>query len=188
MTSRLRERYQSEIVPELMKQFGYKNVMEVPRLVKVSINIGMGEAVQNAKALDAASADLAAITGQKPVITRAKKSIANFKIRENMPIGMSVTMRGERMYEFLDRFLSVALPRIRDFQGAPVNAFDGRGNYSIGIREQLIFPEIEYDKIDRIRGMQVTIVTTAKTDEEARSFLQMLGVPFQRQQALARAG
>jgi len=188
MTSRLRERYQSEIVPELMKQFGYKNVMEVPRLVKVSINIGMGEAVQNAKALDAASADLAAITGQKPVITRAKKSIANFKIRENMPIGMSVTMRGERMYEFLDRFLSVALPRIRDFQGAPVNAFDGRGNYSIGIREQLIFPEIEYDKIDRIRGMQVTIVTTAKTDEEARSFLEMLGVPFQRQQALARAG
>src|SRR5215207_600410 len=188
MTSRLRERYQSEIVPELMKQFGYKNVMEVPRLVKVAVNIGMGEAVQNAKALDAAAADLTAITGQKPVITRAKKSIANFKIREKMPIGMAVTVRGERMYEFLDRFFSVALPRIRDFQGAPANSFDGRGNYSIGIREQLIFPEIEYDKIDRIRGMQITIVTTAKTDEEARRFLQLLGVPFQRQQALARAG
>jgi large subunit ribosomal protein L5 len=188
MASRLRERYQDEIAPALMKEFGYENVMQVPRLVKVSVNIGLGEAVQNAKALDAATADLAAITGQKPVITRAKKSIANFKIRENMPIGAMVTLRGERMYEFLDRFLSVALPRIRDFQGAPANAFDGRGNYSIGIREQLIFPEIEYDKIDRIRGMQITIVTTAKTDEEARRFLQMLGVPFQRQQALARAG
>jgi large subunit ribosomal protein L5 len=188
MASRLRERYKDEIAPALMKEFGYENVMQVPRLVKVSVNIGLGEAVQNAKALDAASADLTAITGQKPVITRAKKSIANFKIRENMPIGIMVTMRGERMYEFLDRFLSVALPRIRDFQGAPANAFDGRGNYSLGIREQLIFPEIEYDKIDRIRGMQVTIVTSAKTDEEARSFLQLLGVPFQRQQALARAG
>ena len=188
MASRLRERYQDEIAPALMKEFGYQNVMQVPRLVKVAVNIGMGEAVTNAKALDAAAADLAAITGQKPVITRAKKSIANFKIRENMPIGMMVTLRGERMYEFLDRFLSVALPRIRDFQGAPANAFDGRGNYSIGIREQLIFPEIDYDKIDRIRGMQVTIVTTAKTDEEARRFLQMLGVPFQRAQALARAG
>ena len=188
MASRLRERYQNEIAPALMQEFGYKNVMQVPRLVKVSVNIGMGEAVQNAKSLDAAAADLAAITGQKPVITRAKKSIANFKIRENMPIGMAVTLRGERMYEFLDRFLTVALPRIRDFQGAPANAFDGRGNYSMGIREQLIFPEIDYDKIDRIRGMQVTIVTSAKTDEEARRFLQMLGVPFQRAQALARAG
>jgi large subunit ribosomal protein L5 len=188
MASRLRERYKDEIAPALMKEFGYENVMQVPRLVKVSVNIGLGEAVQNAKALDAATADLTAITGQKPVITRAKKSIANFKIRENMPIGAMVTLRGERMYEFLDRFLSVALPRIRDFQGAPANAFDGRGNYSIGIREQLIFPEIEYDKIDRIRGMQVTIVTSAKTDEEARRFLQLLGVPFQRQQALARAG
>jgi large subunit ribosomal protein L5 len=188
MASRLRERYQTEIAPALMKEFSYANVMEVPRLVKVVVNIGMGEAVQNAKALDSAAADLAAITGQKPVITRAKKSIANFKIRENMPIGMMVTMRGERMYEFLDRFLSVALPRIRDFQGAPANAFDGRGNYSIGVREQLIFPEIEYDKIDKIRGLQVTIVTTAKADEEARRFLQMLGVPFQRAQALARVG
>jgi large subunit ribosomal protein L5 len=188
MVSRLRERYRDEIVPALMNEFGYANVMEVPRLVKVVVNIGLGEAVQNARALDAAAADLATITGQKPVITRAKKSIANFKIRENMPIGMMVTLRGERMYEFLDRFLNVALPRIRDFQGAPANAFDGRGNYSIGVREQLIFPEIEYDKIDRIRGLQVTIVTTAKTDEEARRFLQMLGVPFQRAQALARAG
>jgi large subunit ribosomal protein L5 len=188
MASRLRERYQTEIAPALMNDFNYANVMEVPRLVKVVVNIGMGEAVQNAKALDSAAADLAAITGQKPVITRAKKSIANFKIRENMPIGMMVTLRGERMYEFLDRFLSVALPRIRDFQGAPANAFDGRGNYSIGVREQLIFPEIEYDKIDRIRGLQVTIVTTSKTDEEARRFLQLLGVPFQRAQALARAG
>ena len=188
MASRLRERYQSEIAPELMKEFGYENAMQVPRLVKVTVNIGLGEAVTNAKALDAATADLAAITGQKPVITRAKKSISNFKIREGMPIGVMVTLRGERMYEFLDRFLSVALPRIRDFQGAPANAFDGRGNYSMGIREQLIFPEIEYDKIDRIRGMQVTIVTTAKTDEEARRFLQLLGFPFQRQQALARAG
>jgi large subunit ribosomal protein L5 len=188
MASRLRERYRDEIAPALIKEFGYENVMQVPRLVKVSVNIGLGEAVQNAKALDAATADLTAITGQRPVITRAKKSIANFKIRENMPIGAMVTLRGERMYEFLDRFLSVALPRIRDFQGAPANAFDGRGNYSIGIREQLIFPEIEYDKIDRIRGMQVTIVTTANTDEEARRFLQLLGVPFQRQQALARAG
>lgn len=188
MPSRLRERYQTEIVPALMNEFGYANVMEVPRLVKVVVNIGLGEAVQNARALDSAAADLAAITGQKPVITRAKKSIANFKIRENMPIGMMVTLRGERMYEFLDRFLNVALPRIRDFQGAPANAFDGRGNYSIGVREQLIFPEIDYDKIDRIRGLQVTIVTTAKTDEEARRFLQLLGVPFQRAQALARAG
>lgn len=188
MPSRLRERYQSEIVPALQQDFNYANVMQVPRLTKVVINIGMGEAITNARALDAAAADLAAIAGQKPVITRAKKSISNFKIRENMPIGLMVTMRGERMYEFLDRFLSVALPRIRDFQGAPANAFDGRGNYSIGIREQLIFPEIEYDKIDKIRGMQITIVTTAKTDEEARRFLQLLGVPFQRAQALARAG
>ncbi|MGH2587631.1 MAG: 50S ribosomal protein L5 [Dehalococcoidia bacterium] len=188
MASRLRERYETEIAPALMKEFDYTNVMQVPRLVKVSVNIGLGEAVQNAKALDAAAADLATITGQKAVITRAKKSIANFKIREKMPIGMMVTLRGERMYEFLDRYLNVALPRIRDFQGAPANAFDGRGNYSMGVREQLIFPEIEYDKIDRIRGLQITIVTTARTDEEARRFLQLLGVPFQRQQALARVG
>jgi large subunit ribosomal protein L5 len=178
MASRLRERYRDEIAPALIKEFGYENVMQVPRLVKVSVNIGLGEAVQNAKALDAATADLTAITGQRPVITRAKKSIANFKIRENMPIGAMVTLRGERMYEFLDRFLSVALPRIRDFQGAPANAFDGRGNYSIGIREQLIFPEIEYDKIDALRGMNITIATTAKTDDEAKALLSALHFPF----------
>ncbi len=188
MAPRLKEKYQQEIVPALQKEFGYRNILQVPRLVKVVVNIGMGEAVQNAKALDAASSDLMAITGQKPVITRAKKSISNFKIREGNPIGIMVTLRGDRMYEFLDRFLNVALPRIRDFQGAPANAFDGRGNYSIGVREQLIFPEIDYDKIDRIRGMQVTIVTTAKTDEESRRLLQLLGVPFQRPQAFARAG
>jgi large subunit ribosomal protein L5 len=188
MVSRLRERYRNEIAPAMMREQNYTNVMQAPRLVKVVVNIGMGEAVANAKSLDAAAADIATITGQKPVITRAKKSIANFKIRENMPIGMMVTLRGERMYEFLDRLLSIALPRIRDFQGAPANAFDGRGNYSLGIREQLIFPEIEYDRIDRIRGMQITIVTTAKTDEEARQFLELLGVPFTRAQALARTG
>lgn len=188
MVSRLRERYEAEIAPALISEFRYTNPMQVPRLKKVVVNIGMGEAVQNAKSLDAASADLAAITGQKPVITRAKKSIANFKIREAMPIGMMVTLRGERMYEFLDRLLSVALPRIRDFQGMPVNAFDGRGNYSMGLREQLIFPEIEYDRIDRIRGLQVTVVTSAKTDEEARRFMSLLGVPFTRAQSLARVG
>jgi large subunit ribosomal protein L5 len=152
--------------------------MQVPRMVKVVLNIGLGEAIQNAKALDAAMADLVAITGQRPVITRAKKSIANFKIRQGNPIGLMVTLRGERMYEFLDRFLSVALPRIRDFQGAPANAFDGRGNYSIGVREQLIFPEIEYDRIDKLRGLQVTIATTARNDEEARRLLQLMGMPF----------
>ena len=186
--SELRRRYVEEVVPALQKEFGYDNPMRVPRLEKVVLNIGLGEATQNAKALDSAMGDLTAIAGQKPVITRAKKSISNFKVREGNPIGMMVTLRGDRMYEFLDRFLSVALPRIRDFQGAPANAFDGRGNYSIGLREQLIFPEIEYDKVDRIRGMQITIVTTAKTDEEARRFLMLLGVPFQRPQALARTG
>ena len=187
MAARMKERYQQEIVPALRQEFGYGNPMQVPRVTKVVINIGMGEAVSNAKALDAASADLATITGQRPVITRAKRSISNFKIREGNAIGMMVTLRGERMYEFLDRLLNAALPRIRDFQGAPTNAFDGRGNYSLGVREQLIFPEIEYDKIDRIRGMQITIVTSARTDEEARRLLALLGVPFQRSQALARA-
>ena len=188
MAPRLKERYQQEIAPALQQEFGYANRMQVPRLEKVTVNIGLGEAVQNAKALDSAMADLTAITGQKPVVTRAKKSIANFKIRQGMPIGLMVTLRGDRMYEFLDRFLNVALPRIRDFQGAPANAFDGRGNYSLGVREQLIFPEIDYDRIDRIRGLQVTIVTTARSDEEARRLLQLLGVPFQRPQALARVG
>jgi large subunit ribosomal protein L5 len=186
--ARLQEYYKQTVVPELTKKFGYKSVMEVPRITKITLNMGVGEAVGDKKALENAVGDMAKIAGQKPVTTKSRKSIAGFKIREGYPIGCMVTLRGERMYEFLDRFLNVALPRIRDFQGAPANAFDGRGNYSIGVREQLIFPEIDYDKIDRIRGLQVTIVTTAKTDEEARRFLQLLGVPFQRAQALARAG
>jgi large subunit ribosomal protein L5 len=188
MPSRLRERYLTEVVPALQQEFGYRNRLQVPRIEKVVLNIGLGEAVQNAKALDSAVADLMAITGQRPVITRAKKSIANFKIRQGNPIGVMVTLRGERMYEFLDRLINVALPRIRDFHGVPVNAFDGRGNYSLGLREQLIFPEIDYDKIDRIRGLQVTITTTARTDEEARRLLELLGMPFQRPQVMARAG
>jgi len=178
MPARLRERYEQEVRPALVKEFGYGNVMQAPKLSKIVLNIGLGEAIQNARALDAASADMTAITGQKPVTTRAKKSIANYKIRAGNPIGMMVTLRGERMYEFFDRLVNAALPRIRDFQGAPSNAFDGRGNYSLGVREQLIFPEIEYDRIDRIRGMQVTMVTTARSDEEGKRLLQLLGVPF----------
>jgi len=178
MAPRLQERYREEIVPALMKEFGYKNVMQAPRLEKVTVNVGLGEDVQNAKALDAASNDVATVTGQHPVITRAKKSIANFKLREGMPIGVMVTLRGSRMWEFLDRALNAALPRIRDFQGVSPNSFDGRGNYSMGIREQVIFPEIEYDKIDKVRGMQLTICTTAKTDEEGQRLLEMLGMPF----------
>ncbi len=178
MAARIKERYKSEIMPALMKEFSYENVMQVPELKKIVVNIGMGEALQNAKALDNAVNDVTAITGQKPVITRAKKSIANFKVRAGNPIGVTVTLRGDRMYEFFDRLVNIALPRIRDFSGAPRNAFDGRGNYSLGLREQLIFPEIEYDKIDRIRGMEVTMVTTARTDEEGRRLLQLLGVPF----------
>jgi len=178
MAPRLKERYREAIVPALVKEFGYANVMQAPRVEKVTLNIGTGEAVQNAKALDAASGDIATITGQHPVITRAKKSIANFKLREGMPIGVTVTLRGDRMWEFLDRTLNAALPRIRDFQGVSPNSFDGRGNYSMGIREQVIFPEIDYDKIDKIRGMQLTICTTAKTDEEGQRLLEMLGMPF----------
>jgi large subunit ribosomal protein L5 len=178
MAPRLQERYREEIIPALMKEFGYKNLMQAPRLEKVTLNVGLGEAVQNAKALDAASSDVATVTGQHPVITRAKKSIANFKLREGMPIGVMVTLRGSRMWEFLDRALNAALPRIRDFQGVSPNSFDGRGNYSMGIREQVIFPEIEYDKIDKVRGMQLTICTTAKTDEEGQRLLEMLGMPF----------
>jgi large subunit ribosomal protein L5 len=181
MAPRIQERYESEIRPALVKEFEYKNQMQAPQLKKIVVNIGLGEAVQNAKALDAASADITAITGQKPVITRAKKSIANFKIRAGNPIGMMVTLRGERMYEFFDRLVNIALPRIRDFQGAPSNAFDGRGNYSLGVREQLIFPEIDYDKIDRIRGLQVTMVTSARNDEEGKRLLQLMGVPFSRE-------
>lgn len=178
MAARLKERYQSEVHGVLMQEFNYKNSMQAPALKKIVINIGMGEALQNAKALDSAAADITAIAGQKPVITRAKKSIANFKVREGNPIGVMVTLRGERMYEFLDRLVNIALPRIRDFSGAPRNAFDGRGNYSLGLREQLIFPEIEYDRIDRIRGLEITMVTSAQTDEEGRRLLQLLGMPF----------
>jgi large subunit ribosomal protein L5 len=177
---RLKERYQKDILPALTRDFGYPNVMQVPRLEKVVVNIGLGEALTNSRALDSASGDVTQITGQKPVITRAKKSISNFKVREGNAIGVKVTLRGNRMYEFLDRLINAALPRIRDFQGVSANAFDGRGNYSLGIREQLIFPEIEYDKVDRIRGMQVTINTTAKNDEEAKRLLELLGVPFAR--------
>ncbi|MEX2236430.1 MAG: 50S ribosomal protein L5 [Dehalococcoidia bacterium] len=177
---RLKKRYDEEIKPALTKEFGYQNVMQVPRLEKVVLNIGLGEALTNARALDSASADLQAVTGQRPVINRAKKSISNFKIREGNAIGMSVTLRGARMYEFVDRLIAAALPRIRDFRGVARNAFDGRGNYSLGVREQLIFPEIEYDKIDRIRGMQINFVTTAKTDDEGRRLLELFGMPFSR--------
>jgi large subunit ribosomal protein L5 len=177
---RLREKYESEVTAALAEQFRYANVMEVPRLTKVVVNIGMGEALQDANALDKAADDVATITGQKAVINRAKRSIANFRLREGNPIGVSTTLRGARMWEFLDRLIAAALPRIRDFQGLNPNAFDGRGNYSLGIREQLIFPEIEYDKVDKVRGMQVTIVTTARTDEEGRRLLELLGMPFRK--------
>jgi large subunit ribosomal protein L5 len=178
MAPRLKERYESQILPELRREFSYANPMQVPRVQKITVNIGLGEAKENARAVETATADIATITGQKPVVTKAKKAIANFKIRENMAVGVAVTLRGDRMYEFLDRLLNVALPRIRDFHGVPVKAFDGRGNYSLGLREQLIFPEIEYDKVDRIRGMQVNIQTTARTDEEGRRLLEMMGMPF----------
>ena len=178
MPPRLKERYRSEIVPELVREFGYRNVMQVPRVEKVTLNIGLGEARDNARAVETATADLATISGQKAVVTKAKKAIANFKIRQNMPIGAAVTLRGDRMYEFLDRMLNAALPRIRDFRGVSTKAFDGRGNFSLGLREQLIFPEIDYDKVDRIRGLQVNIVTTAKNDEEGRRLLEMMGMPF----------
>jgi large subunit ribosomal protein L5 len=177
---RLKTRFKTEIVPKLVKEFGYANVMQAPRVDKVTLNIGLGEAVANGKALEAASADLGTITGQHPVITRAKTSISNFKLREGMPIGVMVTLRNDRMWEFLDRLLNAALPRIRDFNGVSPNSFDGRGNYSLGLREQMIFPEIEYDKIDKIRGMQITMVTTARTDEEAKRLLELLGMPFAR--------
>lgn len=178
MPPRLQERYREEVVGTLMKEFSYQNVMQVPRLTKVVMNIGLGEAVSNAKALESASSDLAAIAGQHPVVTRAKKSIAQFKIREGMPVGMMVTLRGNRMYEFVDKLVSVVLPRIRDFRGVPGEAFDGRGNYNLGLREQIMFPEIEYDKVDRLRGLEVTVVTTARTDEEGKRLLELLGMPF----------
>ena len=178
--TRLKETYQTEIVDGMTKKFGYKNVMQVPRLEKIVINMGIGEAKENSKVLDAAMAELAIISGQKPVATRAKNSIANFKIREGMPIGCKVTLRGERMYEFFDRLINLALPRVRDFRGVNPNAFDGRGNYALGIKEQLIFPEIEYDKVDKVRGMDVIVVTTAETDEEARELLAQFGMPFKK--------
>ena len=175
---RLKERYQTEIVPALMEEFGYENVMQVPRLEKVVVNVGAGEALQNAKALDAISQDLMIITGQKPIITRARKSIASFKLREGNPIGVKVTLRGRRMFDFMDRLLNIALARQRDFRGVSPDSFDGRGNYAIGLTEQLVWPEIDYDKIDRVRGMGIIIVTTAETDEEARRLLALLGMPF----------
>ena len=176
----MQTRYKAELLPQMMQEFSYGNVMQAPRLLKVTLNIGLGEAVQNGKALETASDDIAAITGQHPVITRAKKSISNFKLREGMPIGVMVTLRGDRMWEFMDRLLNASLPRIRDFNGVSPNSFDGRGNYSLGLREQVIFPEIEYDKIDKIRGMQITINTTAKSDEEAKRLLELMGMPFAR--------
>ncbi|MGN0299596.1 MAG: 50S ribosomal protein L5 [Lachnospiraceae bacterium] len=178
--SRLRDTYQNEIVDAMMKKFGYKNIMEVPKLDKIVVNMGIGEAKENAKILDAAVKELETITGQKVVKTKAKKSVANFKIREGMPIGCKVTLRGEKMYEFADRLINLSLPRVRDFRGVSANSFDGRGNYALGIKEQLIFPEIEYDKIDKVRGMDIIFVTTAKTDEEARELLTLFNMPFQK--------
>ncbi|KJS85076.1 MAG: 50S ribosomal protein L5 [Peptococcaceae bacterium BICA1-8] len=176
--ARLKEKYLNDVVPALQQKFNFKNVMEIPKLEKVILNIGLGEAVQNPKALDAALIDLTTISGQKPVVTKAKKSIAAFKLRAGMPIGIKVTLRGERMYEFVDKLVNVALPRVRDFRGVSPKSFDGRGNYSMGLKEQLLFPEIEYDKIDKIRGMEVVFTTTAKTDEEGRELLKLLGMPF----------
>lgn len=180
MSSRLKETYQNEIIDGMMKKFGYKNPLQVPKIAKIVINMGIGEAKENSKILDAAMSDLEIITGQKPVITKAKNSIANFKLREGMPIGCKVTLRGDKMYEFYDRLVNLALPRVRDFRGVNPNAFDGRGNYALGIKEQLIFPEIEYDKVDKVRGMDVIIVTTAETDEEARELLTQFGMPFKK--------
>ena len=178
MSGELRTRYRDEVVPALQKEFAYANPMQVPQLRKIVLNIGMGEALTNAKALDAAVADVATIAGQKPVVTRAKRSIAQFRVRANNPIGVKVTLRGERMWDFLERLTSLALPRIRDFRGVPARSFDGRGNYSIGLREQLAFPEIDYDKVDRLRGLEISIVTTAHSDEESKRLLELLGMPF----------
>ena len=176
--ARLNDKYKEEIVPALKEKFQYNNIMEVPKLVKVVVNMGLGEAIANPKALDAAVGDMTQITGQKPIVTKAKKSVAAFKVREGMSIGCKVTLRGEKMYEFCDRLVSVALPRVRDFKGVSPKAFDGRGNYTLGLKEQLIFPEIEYDKIDKVRGMEICFVTSAKTDEEARELLRLMGMPF----------
>ena len=181
IASGLKDRYDKTVKPELRKQFNYSNVMQIPKVEKIILNIGMGESIGNSKAMDAAAADLASITGQRAIVTKSKKAISNFRLRIGMPIGLKVTLRGERMWHFLEKLVTVALPRIRDFQGVPDRSFDGRGNYSLGLKEQLVFPEIEYDKIDRLRGMEITIVTTAKTDEEARALLRSLGMPFQQQ-------
>ena len=176
--SRFRDMYKNDVAPALMKKFEYKSVMQIPKVDKVVINVGAGEAKENSKVIDAIARDLSIITGQKPVVCRAKKSVANFKLREGMPIGVKVTLRGEKMYEFIDRLFSLALPRVRDFRGINPNSFDGRGNYSMGVKEQLIFPEIEYDKIDKVRGMDITFITTANTDEEAKELLTLMGAPF----------
>ncbi|MBQ7860894.1 MAG: 50S ribosomal protein L5 [Clostridia bacterium] len=178
--ARLKELYVNEVAPQMMKKFGYKSVMQIPKLDKVVINVACGDAIQNSKVLDAIVTDIRTITGQQPVLCKAKKSVANFKLREGMVIGVKVTLRGEKMYEFIDRFFNLALPRVRDFRGINPNAFDGRGNYSIGIKEQLIFPEIEYDKIDKVRGMDICFVTTSKNDEEARELLSLMGAPFEK--------
>ena len=178
MTQRLHERYKQDVVPALSKQFEYRNPMQVPRLSKIVVNIGLGEALTNAKAIDAAAGDLALITGQRPIVTKAKRSIAQFRLRTGNPVGAKVTLRGERMWDFLERLTALALPRIRDFRGVPSRSFDGRGNFSLGFREQLAFPEIDYDKVDRLRGLEVSIVTTAKTDEESKRLLELLGMPF----------
>lgn len=180
MAARLKEKYQNEVASALLKEFNYKNPMQVPKLNKVVVNIGMGEVIQNPRAIENAIADLTAITGQRPVITRARRSVASFKLREGMQIGCMVTLRGERMYTFLDKLLNVALPRLRDFQGVSPDAFDGRGNYTLGLREQLVFPEIDYDKVDRVRGMEISVVTTARSDQEGRRLLALLGMPFRR--------
>ena len=179
--NRMQEQYQKEIAPALFKEFNFTNVMQVPRIEKVVVNIGLGEAIAEPKVLEAAVSDLTQIVGQKPVMTKSRKAIANFKLRENLVIGTKVTLRGERMWAFLDRLMNVALPRVRDFRGVSANAFDGRGNYTLGLRDQLIFPEIDYDKIDKLRGMEVTIVTSAKTDDQARALLQLLGMPFKKE-------
>ncbi|AAO37047.1 50S ribosomal protein L5 [Clostridium tetani] len=178
MVPRLQEKYEKEVIPALIEKFGYKNIMEVPKLEKIVINMGVGEAKENQKMLESAVSDLSIIAGQKPIVTKAKKSVANFKIRENMPIGCKVTLRKVKMYEFADKLMNVALPRVRDFRGVSSKSFDGRGNYSLGVKEQLMFPEIEYDKVDKVRGMDIIFVTTAKTDEEARELLRFLGMPF----------
>ena len=178
--ARLKETYKAEVAPALMKKFGYKSVMQIPKLNKIVINVGAGEAKENSKAIDSITTDISAITGQKPQVRKAKKSVAIFKLRAGMPIGVRVTLRGDRMYEFMDRLFNVALPRVRDFRGINPNSFDGRGNYNMGVKEQLIFPEIEYDKIDKVRGMDITFVTTAKNDEEARQLLELMGAPFER--------